>query len=482
MNVVSIIVIAVAIIGFITTLLFTDLLAQILNGKKFLKNSQKRKGFSDLLNYAAYIDDGIIICKDGSFIAAWEYKTGDTVSTTDAEKEQLSAQINNAIKDLGTGWIFSIDSVRTETNTYSAKEDSDFPDEISLAIDNERRAYFESQDSVYETKTILTVVWVPPLLSEQKLSDLMFVDDSATSKTIAKTNSKTTSTTNSKVNANVVGVGEGKDVGTTNTRKHNLHKDKIKGQNKNQVNSQILNNSRLEKQRARYSQEASTNKLIAQFKKELGRLELRLGVAFKLTRLKTYQEYQEDGECREPVVYDKLLEHLNFCITGKNHPIRLPNQLMYLDSIIGGHDFFSAVTPKIDNTFMQIINIEGFPNESYPGILNILSEMPCEYRWNTRFIFMDEVDSIAIMDKYRKKWRQKIRGFFDQLFNTSSGRIDADALSMMHDSEEAITEVKGGYVASGFYTSVVVIYDESRERLNEAVLAVQRQILKLGFK
>lgn len=324
MDVVSIIVVVVAILGFITVLLFTDLLAQILNGKKFLKNSQKRKGFSDLLNYAAYIDDGIIICKDGSFIASWEYKTGDTVSTTDTEKEQLSAQINNAIKELGTGWIFSIDSVRTETNTYSPMEDSDFPDEISLAIDNERRAYFESQDSVYETKTILTVVWVPPLLSEQKLSDLMFVDDSV--------DSKFNSTQNNKI--------KGKSKSIKDDRKASKITDKI-----------------LEKQRVRYSQEASTNKLIAHFKKELSRLELRLSVAFKLTRLKTYKLTQDDGET---VVYDKLLEHLNYCITGKNHPIRLPNQLMYLDSIIGGHDFFSAVTPKIDNTFMQIFWIWNF--------------------------------------------------------------------------------------------------------------------------
>src|SRR5574344_3144940 len=137
MNLVLIIVSVIFVVGLIALLLFIDFTSQILSGKKYLKQSQKRKGFSDLLNYAAYIDDGIIICKDGSFIASWEYKTGDTVSTTDTEKEQLSAQINNAIKDLGTGWIFSIDSARTETNTYSPKEDSDFSDERSLAIDNE---------------------------------------------------------------------------------------------------------------------------------------------------------------------------------------------------------------------------------------------------------------------------------------------------------------------------------------------------------
>ncbi len=415
MDHISIIVVVVSIVGIITILLFIDLLIFVLHGKYFLRDSQKRKGFSDLLNYAAYIDDGIILCKDGALIAAWEYSSGDTYSVTDEERNNLSTQINNAIKDLGSNWIFYVDSIREQTSSYSDINDSKFPDEVSLAIDNERRAFFNAQNTVFTTKTIITVVFVPPLLAEQKITDLMFVDEV-----------------------------------------------------KNAQKSQSIHEQ----------QQESTNKIIDKFKTELNKLELRLGIVFKLRRLKTYKKLNADGE---EEIYDELLEHLNFCITGKQHPIRLPSQMMYLDSIIGGHDFFSAITPKVDDTFVQAINIEGFPNDSYPGILNILSDMPCEYRWNTRFIFIDEFESIAIMDKYRKKWRQKIRGFFDQLFNTSSGRIDTDALSMMQDSEDAISEVKSGYVSSGFYTSVVLVFDKSRENLERVVQQIQRQIMKLGF-
>lgn len=415
MDYISIIVTVVSIVGIITILLFIDLLIFVLHGKHFLRNSQKRKGFSDLLNYAAYIDDGIIICKDGSLIASWEYSSGDTYSTTDEERNNLSSQINNAIKDLGSNWIFYVDSIRSQTSSYSDRNNSNFPDEISQAIDNERRAFFNAQNTVFKTKTIITVVFVPPLLAEQKLTDLMFVDE-------------------------------------------------IKNAQKNQSIQE--------------QQQESTNKLVEKFKNEISKLELRLGIVFKLRRLKTYKKLDSEGN---EVTYDELLEHLNFSITGKQHPIQLPSQMMYLDSIIGGHDFFSAITPKIDDTFVQAINIEGFPNDSYPGILNILSDMPCEYRWNTRFIFMDEFEAVTIMDKYRKKWRQKIRGFFDQLFNTNSGKIDSDALAMMQDSEEAINEVKSGYVSSGFYTSVVLVYDKSRENLEQTVQQIQRQIMKLGF-
>ena len=119
--------------------------------------------------------------------------------------------------------------------------------------------------------------------------------------------------------------------------------------------------------------------------------------------------------------------------------------------------------------------------ESFSGILNQLTQLGCEYRWNSRFIFLDEFQALAIMEKYRKKWKQKIRGFFDQLFNTNSGKVDQDALAMMQDAEEAITEVKSNLVSAGFYTSVIVLFNKNRDQLDVDANFIQRQIMRLGF-
>lgn len=413
MDLITIIVVVISIVGALSLLLFVDFLNQVLQGKKFLKNHQKRTGFSDLLNYAAYIEDGIIVCKDGSLMAAWEYKSGDTYSTTDEERNLLSNQINRAIKDLGSGWMFYFDCIRTETDSYSDPSFSHFPDEISQAIDNERRAFFAKNGTVYDSKTVLTVIWVPARIEEQNLLSKLFVDHNA---------------------------------------KQNLSSKEAKTE--------------------------STYQLINSFKKNIEQVELKLSIAFKLERLKSYNKENEDGQIEN---YDKFLEYLNNCITGINHPIRLPGQMMFLDNIIGGHDFYSAVVPKIDNKYIKVINIEGFPNESCPGILNILSEIPCEYRWSTRFIYLDSNEAISILETFRKKWRQKIRGFFDALFGIGGGRINIDAYNMSIDAETAVAEVQGNYVSTGFYTSVIVIYSTSREEIEISTQQVQRQIMKLGF-
>ena len=61
---------------------------------------QNVKGLSDLLSYAALIDEGIILQKDGSFLAAYEFIGQDTASMTDEQLEFLVSQANVAVNQL----------------------------------------------------------------------------------------------------------------------------------------------------------------------------------------------------------------------------------------------------------------------------------------------------------------------------------------------------------------------------------------------
>jgi len=119
--------------------------------------------------------------------------------------------------------------------------------------------------------------------------------------------------------------------------------------------------------------------------------------------------------------------------------------------------------------------------ESTPGILSALGELPIEYRWSTRFIFMDLHEAVKHLEDFRKKWRQKVRGFFDQVFQTNSGKIDQDALSMVADADNALEEVNSGLIAQGYYTGVVVLTDESRDKVEQAARQLEKAINALGF-
>src|SRR5882757_1910980 len=362
---------------------------------------------ADLLNYAAVVDDGVIICKNGAFIAAWAYRGEDNASSTDAQRELVSFRINQALAPLGNGWMIHVDAVRTPAPNYSAPGLSCFPERISAAIDAERRKLFESLGTMYEGHFVLTLTWLPPLLAQAKFVELMFDDDA-----------------------------------TPKNRKER------------------------------------TSGLIEQFKRELVGFESRMSSAVKLSRLQGEKKVNEDGSV---ITHDHLLAWLHSCITGLDHPIQLPSNPMYLDALIGCQEMWCGVVPKIGRKFVQVVAIEGFPLESYPGILSMLSELPVNYRWSSRFLFLDQHEAVTHFDKYRKKWRQKVRGFFDQVFNTNTGAVDQDALSMVVDAEDAMAEVNSGFVAFGYYTSVVVLMNEDRVAIENAARQVEKAINRLGF-
>jgi len=399
--------IGIAVLGAILLLVLFARIRQVDAELKLKKHRSKDAGLADLLNYAAVVDDGVIVGKNGSFVAAWLYKGDDNASSTDEQRELVSYRINQALAGLGSGWMVHVDAVRRPAPNYSERGVSTFTDSISAAIDEERRRLFEGLGTMYEGHFIFTVTWFPPVLAQRKFVELMFDDDAVAPDHTART------------------VG-----------------------------------------------------LIDQFKREVRSLESRLSSAVQLTRLKGHKIVTEEG--RE-VTHDDLLSWVQFCVTGNYHPVQLPSNPMYLDAVIGGQELWGGVVPKIGRKFIQVVSLEGFPLESTPGLLSALAELPAEYRWSSRFIFMDQHESLKHLDKFRKKWKQKIRGFFDQVFNTNTGSVNQDAATMVADAEAAIAEVNSGLVAAGYFTSVVVLMDEDRDRLAASALSVEKAINRLGF-
>jgi type IV secretory pathway VirB4 component len=306
---------------------------------KLSKHRSRETGLADLLNYAAVVDDGIIVCKNGSLMASWLYQGEDNASSTDEQREIVSYRINQALSGLGNGWMVHVDAVRRHAPSYSDPGLSHFPDVVTLAIDEERRRYFNSLGTMYEGFFVLTVTYFPPIIAQAKFVEMMFDDETET-----------------------------------------------------------------------LDKKARTRNILEQFRQEVSAIESRLSTVFKLERLQGRKVITEEGTTKTE---DDFLRYLQFCVTGLNHPVLLPNTPIYLDALIGGQELWGGVIPKIGRKFIQAVSIEGFPMESYPGILSQLAELSVEYRWNTRFIFMDSHEAVAHLEKFRKKWRQKIRGFFD---------------------------------------------------------------------
>lgn len=220
------------------------------------------------------------------------------------------------------------------------------------------------------------------------------------------------------------------------------------------------------------------NKLLTQFQTECQNLENRLSTVFKLSRLKAKARENEGGEVE---YFDDFLQFLHYAVTGKNHPIRLPSMPIFLDSLIGGAELRVGTRPKLGDQYIQCVAIDGFPSESHPNILAALAELPLTYRWSTRFIMLDHHVAASQLKKYRNHWKQRTRGFMDQVMGNQTGAVNQDALMMMEDAEAAQAEHSANEALVGFYTSVIVLTNSDPEVLALGVRQIQRLVQRLGF-
>lgn len=214
------------------------------------------------------------------------------------------------------------------------------------------------------------------------------------------------------------------------------------------------------------------------FRRSIREIEQYLGNIVSVQRMQTRDVRKRGGE--RIARYDELFQFIRFAITGENHPVRLPEIPMYLDWLATA-ELEHGLTPRVESRFLGVIAIDGLPAESWPGIVNSLNLMPLTYRWSTRFIFLDAEKAKQRLERTRKKWQQKVRPFFDQLFQTQSRSVDQDAMSMVSETEDAIAAASSQLVAYGYYTPVIVLFDENRAILQEKAEVVRRLIQAEGF-
>ncbi len=96
-------------------------------------------------------------------------------------------------------------------------------------------------------------------------------------------------------------------------------------------------------------------------------------------------------------------------------------------------------------------------------------------------IYLDQHETLAELRKFRRKWKQQVRGFWTQVFRTQGGSVNEDALLMTGQADAAIAEASSALVAFGYYTPVIVLMDQDRATLIENARLVVREIQREGF-
>lgn len=126
---------------------------------------------ADFLPWAALVDVGIILNKDGSFQRTAKFRGPDLDSAVPAELVGIAGRLNNALRRLGSGWAVFVEAQRHFAGSYPP---STFPDAASALVDAERRAQFEEAGAHYESSYFLTFLYLPPEEGAAKAERLLY--------------------------------------------------------------------------------------------------------------------------------------------------------------------------------------------------------------------------------------------------------------------------------------------------------------------
>src|SRR5262249_59636530 len=117
-----------------------------------------------------------------------------------------------------------------------------------------------------------------------------------------------------------------------------------------------------------------------------------------------------------------------------------------LNDLLATEDFVGGMAPRIGTKLLKIIAVEGFPRVSYPGFLAALDDLAIEYRWHTRAILLDPEEARGLLDKTRRKWRSRERGWKDQLLRTETGPVNLFAQAMPPHAKHPPTTSNTAYL------------------------------------
>jgi type IV secretion system protein TrbE len=349
----------------------------------------------DLLPWAALIDAGVILQKDGLLQKTLAFRGPDLASSSPSELVSGIARLNNALRRFGSGWTLYVEAQRTVANHYPH---SLWPNPASCLVDVERRQDFQRAGARFESAYYLTFVWSPHAAVSKRAEALFYEDPVA-----------------------------------------DLRNDQARRD-------------------------------IEKFRKTVAELAGIMAGVF--------------AEVRE-LDDDETLTYLHSTISTNRHPVRRLSIPMYLDGVLPDMAFSPGDIPMLGTHYIPTCTISSFPPSAYPGILDDLNHLALEYRWVTRFVFMDKGEATKELERYRKWWFQKQKSFAtllkEETTKQESAFVDGSALSKSADADAALSVLGDDSVAFGYFTATVTVWDQSLESARRKMQAIKQSIQSRGF-
>ena len=180
-----------------------------------------------------------------------------------------------------------------------------------------------------------------------------------------------------------------------------------------------------------------------------------------------------------------LLTYLHGCVSIRRLRLAVPPVPFYLDEMLTDEALLGGFEPKLGDSYLKTISVHAYPNQTVPGLLDQLNQLPLAYRWVVRWLPMDKAEAERHIGSVRRQWFAKRKGLMglikEVVTKEASALEDSDSVNKAQDANEALQCLGGDLCSYGYLTLTVTVWDRDARRAQENAVRVQQVIDGLGI-
>lgn len=359
--------------------------------QRLQKSRRPTEGLGDLLGWAFLIDDGIILMKDGSFLAGATLVPPDLASAPATEVNRAAAVVHEALALLGEGFSLEVNAHRQAVRSYPFQSSAVFPSPALQAMEAERKNQFTTCGTHFETRCTVMITYTPPKESWARWEHI------------------------------------------------------------------IIRNGR---------SALDYDEILERFKQSWAESKSLLGSIFDV----------------RPLSSEDLVAECHAALTGHTESILIDEvPKSYLSAAIASCDFETGFYPVLDGTYVFLCTITSLGTHTRCLSGEFFTRLSEEARWHMRFVALSRHASERRIRRLQTGWFHQRGGLRKLVAAEDHGIEDQDAVSMQEESGGALAETKSGRARFGYWTTTIILRDESLSRGRTRVQALLQTLRDQGF-
>lgn len=203
------------------------------------------------------------------------------------------------------------------------------------------------------------------------------------------------------------------------------------------------------------------------------------------SRLSQFVNFVAYGDCDkfERQSGDALISFLDHCITGANRSVAAPEQRIFLDTYLAKDEFIGGFEPVIGKRHIKILAFDSYPLRVKAMLLHDLNRLAIPFRYHTRYIVYGREAGNRLIDRQRKNWSNKVKGFMSMVVDAFGGVGQEDASSIVRRDNmiAAKAENESGNLKYGLFNGAFVLHDEDIAKLNSHATELLEHVQQHSF-